>query len=179
MDKTVTIENVVASINFGVPIDLYAMATHNSFLSYNPTKFPALVLRLAKPKTTVLIFSSGKAVIVGAKSEYDIKRIVKRVALFLKDNGINLKSNAKASVKNIVASFSIGKAINLEKLGSTLEDSLYEPEQFPGLLYRASDAVFIIFASGKIICTGTKSEKQLMAAIESFLNVFQAYALSF
>jgi len=174
MDKTVTIENVVASINFGIPIDLYAMATRNSFLSYNPTKFPALVLRLAKPKTTVLIFSTGKAVIVGAKSEDDIKKIVKRLALFLKDNGISLKSSPKASVKNIVASFSVGKPINLEKLGSTLDNSLYEPEQFPGLLYRAWGAVFIIFASGKIICTGTRSEKQLMAAIESFFERFSS-----
>ncbi len=168
MKGQLNVENVVASVSLGQPIDLYALASKNPYLRYEPEKFPAIHLKFVNPRVTILIFSSGKAVIVGARSEEDVKRSSRNLASFLKRNGVGLKREPKVAIKNIVTTFSLGQRIDLERLGMALRGAVYEPEEFPGLIYRNYGVVFIMFSSGKVICTGSKNEAQ---AVQAFKEV--------
>jgi transcription initiation factor TFIID TATA-box-binding protein len=137
---TVNIENVVASATLKQTIDLNAVVKTFPSVEYRPEQFPGLVFRLKKPKTATLIFNSGKMVCTGAKSENQAKKAVRKVVRELKSNGILITGKVEIQVQNIVASASLGGKIDLEKSAFTLGRTMYEPEQFPGLIYRMSGA---------------------------------------
>ena len=164
---TISIENVVASATLEQTIDLNSVVKAFSSVEYKPEQFPGLVFRLKKPKTATLIFSSGKMVCTGAKSERQAKMAVRKVVRELKDNGILILSKATIKIQNIVASSSLGGKIDLEKSAYTLGKTMYEPEQFPGLIYRMDvpKVVILLFASGKLVCTGAKWEEEVYTAI--------------
>ncbi len=170
MKGELNVENVVASVSLGQPIDLYALVNKNPYLRYEPEKFPAIQLRFVNPRVTILIFSSGKAVIAGARSEEDVRRSSRNLASFLKKNGVVLKREPKVTINNVVASFSLGERIDLERLGMALKGAVYEPEEFPGLIYRNYGVVFIMFSSGKAICTGSKNEVQAVQAVKEVIR---------
>ncbi|RLI34275.1 TATA box-binding protein, partial [Candidatus Bathyarchaeota archaeon] len=71
-------------------------------------------------------------------------------------------------IQNIVASANLGGMIDLEKAAYTLGRTMYEPEQFPGLIYRMDDpkVVILLFASGKLVCTGAKKESEVYEAVK-------------
>jgi len=160
------IENVVASVTFDQGINLSLIAERIPYTEYDPEQFPGLVLRLTKPKTAILIFSTGKMVCTGAKSEEEVYKAIDKVVKLLKKHGIKV-SNPKITIQNIVASGNLNAEVNLEKAAYLLENSMYEPEQFPGLIYRMSDprVVILIFSSGKCVCTGAKKEQDVEVAI--------------
>jgi transcription initiation factor TFIID TATA-box-binding protein len=183
---TVNIENVVASATLKQSIDLNSVVKAFPSVEYRPEQFPGLVFRLKKPKTATLIFNSGKMVCTGAKSERQAKMAVRKVVQELKNNGILIVGKAIIQVQNIVASASLGGRIDLEKSVFTLGRTMYEPEQFPGLIYRMDDpkVVVLLFASGKLVCTGAKKEEEVYTAVNklhenlereetSFNNLFQ------
>jgi len=164
---TVNIENVVASAILNQKIDLNSVVKAFPSVEYRPEQFPGLVFRLKKPKTATLIFSSGKMVCTGAKSENQAKKAVRRVVQDLKENGILITGKAEIQVQNIVASASLGGRIDLEKSAYGLGRTMYEPEQFPGLIYRMDEpkVVILLFASGKLVCTGAKKEEEVFTAV--------------
>jgi len=164
---TVNIENVVASATLKQTIDLNSVVRAFPSVEYRPEQFPGLVFRLKKPKTATLIFNSGKMVCTGAKSELQAKRAVRKVVQELKNNGMLIVGKATIQVQNIVASASLGGRIDLEKSVYTLGRTMYEPEQFPGLIYRMDDpkVVILLFASGKLVCTGAKKEEEVYTAV--------------
>jgi len=125
------------------------------------------VLRLNKPKTATLIFSSGKMVCTGAKSEAEVYRAVKSIMKLLKKHGMPIKGEPIVKIQNIVASANLRAEVDLEKAAFLLENSMYEPEQFPGLIYRMTEprVVLLIFSSGKCVCTGAKKEKEVEIAV--------------
>jgi transcription initiation factor TFIID TATA-box-binding protein len=171
MPKTkasVNIENVVASATLKQSIDLNSVVKAFPSVEYRPEQFPGLVFRLKKPKTATLIFNSGKMVCTGAKSERQAKMAVRKVVQELKNNGILIVGKAVIQVQNIVASASLGGRIDLEKSVFTLGRTMYEPEQFPGLIYRMDDpkVVILLFASGKLVCTGAKQEEEVYRAVD-------------
>ena len=167
VSASVNIENVVASAILKQRIDLNSVVKAFPNVEYRPEQFPGLVFRLKKPKTATLIFNSGKMVCTGAKSEIQAKKAVRKVVQELKDNGILIVEKAEIEVQNIVASASLGGKIDLEKSTVSLGRTMYEPEQFPGLIYRMSDpkVVILLFASGKLVCTGAKKEKEVYDAV--------------
>jgi transcription initiation factor TFIID TATA-box-binding protein len=122
---------------------------------------------LKKPKTATLLFRSGKMVCTGSKSERQAKEVVLRVVDELKRNGIVVAGGPDIRIQNIVASVALGGSVDLEKTTYSLERTMYEPEQFPGLIYRMNDpkVVILIFASGKLVCTGAKKEEQVSVAV--------------
>ena len=132
-------------------------------VEYRPEQFPGLVFRFKRPKTATLIFSSGKMVCTGAKSEKEARRAVMKVVKELKKGGIIIISKPELKIQNIVASGGLGGMIDLEKAAYTLGHAMYEPEQFPGLIYRMQDpkVVILLFASGKLVCTGAKQEQDV------------------
>ena len=90
-----------------------------------------------------------------------------KVADELNRNGIVILSKPEIQVQNIVASAGLGGHIDLEKSTYSLKRTMYEPEQFPGLIYRMDDpkVVILIFASGKLVCTGAKKEAEVHRAV--------------
>ena len=162
------IENVVASVTLNHKIDLNAIYKKVPGVEYKPEQFTGLVFRLKKPKTATLIFSSGKMVCTGAKSEEEVHRAIRNIIDVLRKHGIEISRKPEIQVQNIVASASLGSEVDLEKAVLFLENVMYEPEQFPGLIYRMEDpkVVLLIFSSGKMVCTGAKSESQVHEAVK-------------
>jgi transcription initiation factor TFIID TATA-box-binding protein len=167
MKASVNIENVVASATLKQRVDLNAVVKGYPGVEYRPEQFPGLVFRLKRPKTATLIFNSGKMVCTGAKSEKEARRAVMRVIKELKKSGIIIISKPELKIQNIVASASLGGMIDLEKAAYTLGRTMYEPEQFPGLIYRMDEpkVVILLFASGKLVCTGAKREQDVYDAV--------------
>jgi transcription initiation factor TFIID TATA-box-binding protein len=170
MPKTeaiVHIQNVVASATLNQKVDLNAVVKGYPGVEYRPEQFPGLVFRLKRPKTATLIFNSGKMVCTGAKSEKEARRAVMTVIKELKKGGIIIISKPELKIQNIVASVSLGGKVDLEKAVGKLGKTMYEPEQFPGLIYRMDEpkVVILIFASGNLVCTGAKKEQDVYDAV--------------
>ena len=163
----VNIENVVASATLNQKVDLNAVVKGYPGVEYRPEQFPGLVFRLKRPKTATLIFNSGKMVCTGAKSEKEARRAVMKVIKELKKGGIIIIGKPELKIQNIVASADLGGMIDLEKSAYSLGRTMYEPEQFPGLIYRMDEpkVVILLFASGKLVCTGAKHEEDVYEAV--------------
>ena len=157
------VQNIVATTSLGKPVPLTKLARTQSNTEYNPEQFPGLVLRIKKPKSAVLVFSSGNLVCTGTKSIAQVKEVIEQVIKQIGKIGIKITDKPKITVQNIVASGSIDLNLNLNVLALQLENTEYEPEQFPGLVYKLVDptATFLLFSNGKLVCTGTKNKDQL------------------
>lgn len=167
LKDSIRIENVVSSATLNQKIDLNAVVKGNPLVEYRPEKFPGLVFRLKRPKTAILIFSTGKMVCTGAKSEKESKRAVMKVVKELKKSGIIIIGKPEIKVVNIVASANLLGRIELEDCAYSLGRTMYEPEQFPGLIYRMDEpkVVILLFASGKLVCTGATKEENVYEAV--------------
>ena len=171
VDMDVKIENVVASGSLKHGIDLNALVKAFPEAEYRPEQFPGVIFRLKKPKTATLIFGSGKMVCTGARSERESGKALRKVVRILKKGGIVIMGRPEIKVVNVVASASLGRGVDLlgfyeaeVSLGGKI---IYEPEQFPGLIYRMNDpkAVILLFTSGNLVCTGAKKEEEVHKAI--------------
>lgn len=171
----VSIVNVVSSASIDQKMDLMEIDKKFPETEYNPEQFPGLVFRLTVPKTATLIFRTGKMVCTGAKSEELSIKAVNTVVQKLRKAKIKVKKDAIISVQNIVSSISLGGKIHLEKAAKTLPRSMYEPEQFPGLIHRMVDpkTVILLFASGKLVCTGAKKESEVYRSVHNLHSLLE------
>jgi transcription initiation factor TFIID TATA-box-binding protein len=171
----ISIENVVASATINQRVDLNQITRDFPDVEYHPDQFPGLVFRLKSPKTATLIFSSGKMVCTGAKSEDQAKKAVVMVVEKLRKGGVEIINEPIIEIQNIVASASLGGKVHLEEAARQLTKSMYEPEQFPGLIHRMSDpkTVILLFASGKLVCTGAKKEVEVYRAVNNLHNTLE------
>lgn len=168
----VHIENVVASVTLNQRIDLEKVLRSFPNVEYDPKQFPGLVYRLKKPKTATLIFNSGKMVCTGSKSEKEAVEAIHKIVEHLKKADIEIIGEPIIQVQNIVASASLGGELNLEEAAVNLQDVMYEPEQFPGLIYRMKNpkVVILLFGSGRIVITGAKSEEEVYTGVNNVLQ---------
>lgn len=175
MKKEVKIQNIVATTSLEQDIPLVKLAETLPNTEYNPEQFPGLVMRIKEPKTSALIFSSGNIVCTGAKSMKKVKEAVDAIIKNIAKIKIIIKIKPVIKVQNMVASGSIGMDLNLNKLAMELENTEYEPEQFPGLVYKLAGtrATFLLFSNGKMVCTGTKSEAKLHEAVDKLIVVLR------
>jgi transcription initiation factor TFIID TATA-box-binding protein len=171
----ISVVNVVASASVDQKMDLNEITKKFPETEYNPEQFPGLVFRLTKPKTATLIFRTGKMVCTGAKSEELAILAVNTVVQKLRKAKIKIKKDAIISVQNIVSSINLGGKIHLEKSARTLPRSMYEPEQFPGLIHRMLDpkTVILVFASGKLVCTGAKKETEVYRSVHNLHSLLE------
>jgi len=171
----VSVVNVVSSASIDQKIDLVEITKKFPETEYNPEQFPGLVFRLTNPKTSILIFRTGKMVCTGAKSEELSIAAVNTVVQKLRKTKIKIKKDAIISVQNIVSSINLGGKIHLEKAARTLPRSMYEPEQFPGLIHRMLDpkTVILVFASGKLVCTGAKKETEVYRSVHNLHSLLE------
>lgn len=173
MDKptiVVDIVNVIATVNFekSTPIDQIIDKIPQA--EYNPKEFSGVILRLTNPKASILIFDSGKMICTGTKSPNLAKKSIHEIASKLqKSNIISLDKPPKIKIQNIVASVSYGVEINLDTCAQNLPRNMYEPEHFPAVIHKMTDpeATILLFNSGRVICTGVKTEKALYRAVIS------------
>jgi len=100
---------------------------------------------------------------------------VRSVVQKLRKGGIKIKKDAVIVIQNIVASASLGGKIHLEQAARNLPRSMYEPEQFPGLIHRMLDpkTVILLFASGKLVCTGAKKESEVYRAVHNLHTLLE------
>ena len=171
----VSIENVVASATVDQAMDLNKITKNFPDVEYHPDQFPGLVFRIKSPKTATLIFTSGKMVCTGAKSEQMSRNAVKTVVTKLRKGGIKVKKDAVVEIQNIVASINLGGRIHLEQAARTLPRSMYEPEQFPGLIHRMIEpkTVILLFSSGKLVCTGAKKEPDVYRSVNNLHSLLE------
>ena len=165
----VSIENVVASATIQQMVNLSEINEKFPRTEYNPEQFPGLVFRLKSPRTATLIFRTGKIVCTGAKSEEMSVDAVRMVVRRLRKGGVEIKNDAVVTIQNMVAAIDLGGRIHLEKAARSLPRSMYEPEQFPGLIHRMLDpkTVILLFASGKLVCTGAKKESDVYRSVHN------------
>ncbi len=156
----IKVENVVASASSGAELDLKRISMELEGAEYVPEKFPGLIYKIKDPKTAMLLFTSGKLVCTGAKSVEMVNEVIFRVMGQLRELGIDVLEKPDVKIQNIVATTDLKTELNLNSIAITLglERVEYEPEQFPGLVYRVAEpkVVALLFGSGKIVCTGAK-----------------------
>ena len=167
MAKT-SVVNMVISTALEEHINLDKLASTLPNTEYNPEQFPGLIMRIKDPKTSALIFTSGRVVCTGARNIEDAEKSIQRIIESLKKIKVNIKIKPVLHVQNMVAAGQLGFDLNLNKLAITLNNVEYEPEQFPGLVYKIKEpkTSFLLFGNGKIVVTGIKNEDDLKKSVK-------------
>ena len=167
MARGIRIVNMVVSTDFKHPLNLEKIASTLPNTEYNPEQFPGLVIRLKTPKSSALLFTTGRVVCTGAKTMKEVKEAIHKIMKLLERVKVKVTIEPEIHVQNMVASGALGFALNLNDLVMKLRNVEYEPEQFPGLVYKIKEpkASFLLFSNGKIVCTGVKSKKEADEAV--------------
>ena len=170
--STYEVQNIVATASLGKPVPLTKLARTQPNTEYNPKTFPGLVLRVKEPKSAILVFSSGNLVCTGTKSVAQVRQVINSVIKQLKKINVKITTKPKITVQNIVASGTINLKLNLNFLALEMSNTEYEPEQFPGLVYKLIEpnSTFLLFSNGKLVCTGTKNKQQLEYSMVQLLK---------
>jgi transcription initiation factor TFIID TATA-box-binding protein len=168
--ETIELQNVVASTGIEQELDLESVAMDLHDADYNPENFPGIVYRTEGPRAATLLFRSRKMVATGASSVEDVHATLNNVFEDLRKFGIEIGDDPEITVQNMVASADLGQRLNLNAIaiGLGLENGEYEPEQFPGLVYRVDEpsVVVLLFGSGKMLVTGVTVNKKVEHAVE-------------
>ncbi len=181
MDVGFKVENIVASANLNVELDLFSIATNVNNVEYEPEQFPGAIMRLKEIGTTLLLFKNGKVICTGAKNEKDVQFTIERTLKLLIPYA-KTKPPAgfkpKFTIENIVASAALGVELDLYSIAYKLKNVEYEPEQFPGAILKFLDpkASLLLFKNGKVICTGSKSEKEVYNSLIRAANLLVPFA---
>jgi len=166
----IKVQNIVASTTFAEKLDLDVIAQSLEEAEYEPEQFPGLVYRLDEPKTATLLFRSGKANCTGAKNFEDVRKTVNIITEKLEKIGVKVYKNPEIVIQNIVATSDLGGELNLNEVAVALglENVEYEPEQFPGLVYRIKEpkVAMLLFGSGKIVCAGARKTEDVSLAVD-------------
>jgi len=176
---TIEVQNIVASGRIADSLDLQALSLSmaDEHVTYRPEQFPGLVYRMKKPKVAILLFSTGKVVCTGGKSVEQVREAVKSVAKTAAAAKVKVRANLDIEIQNIVATADLKRDFDLSMIATALlsEGVEYEPEQFPGLVYRLKEpkAVILVFQSGKVVCTGTRTLEDAALAVDKLLDTIK------
>ncbi len=168
----IKVQNIVAYTVLGKPISLDEMLQKVEDTEWQPEQFPGLVYKIKDPRASALIFSQGKIVCTGTKTLEDLRKAMKKIVARIQKAGIEMPTRYDTKVENIVASTKVIGEISLEEIATTLENSEYEPEQFPGLVYRISEprVAFLLFRSGRVIVAGAQNEESIHRALHKLVE---------
>ena len=173
------IHNVVASVDLQSRFKLDKVLTTlppkfpSIDVSYIPENFPGVILKFRNPKVTILLFSSGKIVVTGARNTKIIDDAIETIVKVMREIGYSMKKKPIITIQNIVAASNLTKKVNLELAALLMEHSLYEPEQFPGLIFRMPDPklVLLVFQSGKLVITGGRNPDHILIAVNRLYDI--------
>lgn len=169
------VQNAVATFNIGRRLDLQHIARQARNAEYNHKRFAACIVRIRDPKSTALMFASGKIVVTGARNEDDSKLACRKFARMIQKLGYEVKLE-DWRIQNLVSSVDSKLLIRLEGISAKhYNHCQYEPELFTGLVYRLivprateaakpSQVCLLIFAKGKVVLTGAKSKAEILYA---------------
>ena len=175
----IKIQNMVSYTELGKPVSLEILLDKVDDTEWQPEQFPGLIMKIRSPRASALIFSQGKIVCTGTKSKRDLREAMKKVVEKIESAGIKMPSKYTTKIENIVASTKIKGELDLDELALTLENSEYEPEQFPGLVYRIKEprVAFLLFRSGRVICAGAQKESLIHDALVKFKQNLSAIGI--
>lgn len=164
----IKVQNIVAYTVLEGTISLDEMLQKVDNTEWQPEQFPGLVYKITDPRASALIFSQGKVVCTGTKSLEDLDKAMKKIVANMRKAGIKISTKYTTKVENIVASTKLDTELSLDEIALTLENSEYEPEQFPGLVYRINEprVAFLLFTSGRVICAGAQKEEDIHKALK-------------
>ena len=164
--------NLLATSRFAEYLDLDHFSAEVD-LDFDPDRFPGLTYKIETPKVCALIFRSGRIVITGAKTLEDVETALEITHKALRENGCDVWNDYQYSIGNVVVTHDLGRELNLAHLTLSLPMARteWEPEQFPGLIYRLKDAsaVCLIFSSGKCVITGNTSLEEAQDAVDGLI----------
>ncbi|KXB00108.1 hypothetical protein AKJ47_02635 [candidate division MSBL1 archaeon SCGC-AAA261G05] len=170
------IQNIVLSVTYkDIEFDLEKLASVLEGARYDPEVFPGIAYKSETPRASFLIFASGKMNCVGAKSMKDAEQAIKKLTDKLRSSGVDIKEEPKVKVQNMVASFDFNREFDLEKIAREFRNTEYEPEVFPGLVFRLDEpeVVVLLFVSGKGVCAGAKSMKDVKRAAKKITKTIE------
>jgi len=173
----IKLQNIVATVNLGIPLDLEKISQTARNAEYNPRRFAAVIMRIREPRTTALIFKSGKMIVTGAKTENDSRHAGRIYTTIIQKVGFAAEFR-DFKVQNMTATCDVGFPVRLEGLlYAHAAYATYEPELFPGLVYRMTDpkVVLLIFVSGKVVVTGAKTDVSIQAAFTNILEPLREF----
>ncbi|KAF1074376.1 TATA-box-binding protein [Methanogenium sp. MK-MG] len=172
--SSLKIENIVASGSVAEAIDIEYISGVLDGCELNKAKFPGAIYHMKNPDIALLLFSSGKIVMTGISNNDEFREGLITIVRQLNEFGIKTIETPDVVISNMVCSYDSGNFINLNKVVITLnhESVEYEPEQFPGLVYRMTDpkVVALLFSSGKVILTGAKNLDDVKLSIDYLKN---------
>ncbi|XP_023849856.1 TATA box-binding protein-like 2 isoform X2 [Salvelinus sp. IW2-2015] len=171
------LQNIVSTVNLACPLDLKSIVLQARNAEYNPKRFDAVIMRLLEPRTTALIFSTGKIVCTGAKSEEQCRLAARKYARVMQKLGFPAKF-LDFKIHNMVGTCDVCFPIRLEGLLLDHQQfSSYVPELFPGLIYRMVKPriVLLIFVSGKVVLTGAKERREIYEAFENIYPILKGF----
>lgn len=169
------VQNIVATFSLDTKLDLDFLVQRMRNVEYNKRKISAIVMRRRNPKTTALIFESGKVVVTGARSEFESKMAARKFARCVQRVYPNVKCK-DYHIENVVSNFEAPFAVNLNLIVEQNElDASYEPEIFPGLKYQMQEpkCMCLVFVAGKVVITGLKSTDDIKTAFENIYAVLE------
>lgn len=160
-------QNVVVSASIHRPLPLEKLSAQLEGAEYNPEQFPGLILKIHEPKASALLFSSGKVICTGTKSTAEARKAIDAIIVKVEELGLPVTGEPDMEVTNIVASGSVGGKLNLNSIIFNFDNTEYEPEQFPGLVYKMPDShvTFLLFGTGRVVITGAKSQKEIIDSV--------------
>ncbi|MCD6456421.1 MAG: TATA-box-binding protein [Methanophagales archaeon] len=177
----IKVENVVANARIADELDLNYIESRLEDAVFTKKKFPGLVYRTKEPKSAFLIFRSGKVVCTGSKTEEGVRRVMDTLSADLRGIGVEVVEHPEFRVQNIVASANVGRELNLGAIvvGLELEGMEYEPEVFPGLVYRIAEpkSAILIFSSGRLVITGGKTLEDCEKSVDVLLDKLRQIGL--
>jgi len=177
----IRVENIVASIIFADKLDLGMIAKSVEEVKYEPERFHGLIYRLSNPKIATILFRSGKAICTGSKNVEDVYKTIEYIADMLRKAGLHIYKKSEIVIQNIVSVADLGGELDLTEAAIALgmENIEYEPEQFPGMVYRMKEpkVTILLFNSGKIVCTGAKNVEDASRAVDKLSEEFTSLGL--
>jgi len=172
---SVKVVNIVATVFLNVELDLEALKSSlESFgqTVYDPERFPGLIVK-TRGTASLLVFRTGKIVVTGVKSLDEVKATLKEFVMHIRDKVKDLPQSVEVQIQNVVATAELGTTVNLEELARKLTGVFYEPEQFPGLIYRSKlgKPVMLIFSTGKVVMVGSRDVEEIEKAYEELKKI--------
>jgi transcription initiation factor TFIID TATA-box-binding protein len=181
MIVNIKVENIVATTVIAEQLELKKVSAYLKGGEFSPKRFPGLIYHTRQPKSAVLLFRSGKLVCTGTRSIVDVKNVINGLSKMLKKKNSGVLGavvKPQIQIQNIVASADLGTKIDLVMIAMTfgIERIEYEPEQFPGLVYRIREpkVVMLLFSSGKVVITGGTNISDIKLAVEKLKNELSA-----
>ncbi len=168
----IEVQNIVAFVDLKTELDLERLAFELPDSEYDPDRFPALIVKFKEPKISFLVFRNGKMNCTGADDISKIEAGVAKLVKQLRDLGIEIKKDPKITVTNVVATVDLGIVMNLDEIALNIENVEYEPEQFPGLVYKPYDSTVsvLIFGTGKLVVAGLRDASEARGVVDGLLE---------